>query len=465
MPTSTSLIRFLLVSSLLVPGLAAAEDDRPTLETKKRPISYIYTPGAAAPPGQQNVTSRIVYLHRCPEISGCSVRGGGTNDSRMDISTIAEGIRQLGEFSAGSESWSGIVDCVKTTFAPFNITITDVDPGTTTPHFEAMFGGKPSDIFDDPNGDYDNTIGLAPFDCGEIPNAIVYVFNQGADVNKNCWTAAQEIAHAFGLEHEFLQKDPLTYLDGDLPKRFRDVSAPCGEYASGTPACRCGSQMQNSYRDILALFGPGAPTPPDVLFKQLTDGKQVQPGFEVVIEALDDVRVEKVDLLIDGVMVGTSTMDIGDDFIIETPTLDLGAHTLEARATDVQGVVGTTTLNVTMGPPCTQAKGCTGDDVCVAGICVPGPDAAGGLGSICQKDTECLSHTCTDANEAHNYCTETCSQSMSGSCPSGFDCIEGGVCWPADDSGCCDSGRGAPHGPMLLGLGVALVLVRRRRKR
>src|SRR5690606_34079819 len=98
------------------------------------------------------------------------------------------------------------VACVKETFAPFDITITEQDPGDM-PHFEALFGGKPSDINDDPS--FGNTIGLSPFDCGEIPNSIVFIFDAtGPDPLTQCWTAAQEIAHSFGLEHLFLQKDP-----------------------------------------------------------------------------------------------------------------------------------------------------------------------------------------------------------------------------------------------------------------
>jgi hypothetical protein len=427
---------------------------------------YVRTPGAAVAPGTLGITSRIVYMHRCPMISGCSVRGGGTNDSRTDTSTIADGIRQLGEFAQGDEVWNNVMACVTKTFEPFNITITDVDPGNV-PHFENMVGGKATDISD--SSGLQNTLGLAPFDCGEIANAIVYTFDPGGNLSADrlCWTSAQEIAHAFGLSHEFLQKDPLTYLDGDLPKRFRDETAPCGEFEQ-FQRCDCGGATQNSYRKIVGLFGPGAPTPPEVAFKRLTDGKTVQPGFKAFIEALDDVRVEKVDLYVDGTLVGTATTQISDDFQIVTSDIAAGDHVLEARATDVQGVVGTATVSVVMGPPCKPDKGCTGKDVCVEGVCIPGPSEPGGLGSICQKDGECLSLQCADAGEAHKYCVETCSLNNADSCPGSFDCISGGgggVCWPSGDSGCCETGRGSAPGPLLLGLGVMLVVVGRRRKR
>jgi len=407
-------------------------------------------------------------MHRCPP-GGCTVNGGGVNDSRTNVSTIADGPRQLGEFTQGDTVWQATMDCVRETFAPFNITITDVDPGNV-PHFENMVGGRPTDITDDPS--LANAGGVAPFDCGEIPNAIVYTFDiYGPDFEHLCWTSAQEIAHAFGLEHEFLQKDPLTYLDGDLPKRFRDVDANCGEFAENNPGCRCRNK-QNTYRTIVTMFGEGAPVPPTAQFKYIAEGKTVQPGFVAVVEALDAVRVAKVDLYIDGTLVGTASTQIGDEFELETPTdLAQGPHTIEARATDVQDDVGTVSLTINMGPPCTAAKGCSGVDVCVSGVCVPGPEEPGGLGRQCQRETECISHLCVDAGEGKKYCADDCQLANPDSCPSDFECIAGGtdgVCYPSGDSGCCDTGverRGTKHGILLLGLGVALVLVRRRKRR
>lgn len=461
MSTPASLTRFVILGSLVASGLAAAEARRPAPQDKPVP-RYVRTPGAAVPPGTSAVTSRIVYLHRC-SIGSCNVRSG-PNDSRADTSTIADGIKQLTEFTHGDETWNAMVECVKTTFAPFNITITTQDPGTTTPHFENMIGGRISDLTSDP--DLQNSAGVAPFDCGEIPNAIVYTFdNSGPDYQKLCWTSAQEIAHAFGLEHMMLQKDPLTYLDGDLPKRFRDEAGQCGEYALAA-RCGCGGTTQNTYRRIVGMFGVGAPTPPDVLFKRPVEGKQVQPGFQAVIDAQDDVRVEKVDLYVDGVMIGTTSTPIAEVYEIATADIAPGEHTLEARATDVQGTVGTQTIAITMGPPCTPDKGCTGSDVCVSGVCIPGPEEPGGLGSICQSDTECLSHQCADAGESRKYCVEACAPSTANSCPGGFSCIQaggGGVCWP-ESGGCCDAG-GSGRGPILLGLGVMVALTARRRRR
>src|SRR6185503_16308159 len=97
--------------------------------------------------------------------------------------------------------------------------------------------------------------GVSPFSCGVINNAITFSFAniyQGY-IPEICWTVAQESAHAFGLDHEYLCEDPMTYrYDCDDRKWFRDVDAPCGEY--GGRECSCGGQTQNSFASIRAEF-------------------------------------------------------------------------------------------------------------------------------------------------------------------------------------------------------------------
>jgi len=426
---------------------------------------YIRIPRAASPPGPSSVaSSRIVYVKRC--IGSCSVYYDPVDDSRTGASSIAAmgGTRTIGPFTQSNEVWTQMLDCVKETFAPFDIQITDVRPAdTTTPHFLNIVGGKPTELH--PN--YTGAGGVAPFDCGEIPNAITYTFDvYGPDPLQLCWTVSQEVAHAFGLEHEFLQKDPMTYLSGDEPKRFRDVDAQCGELEVFSRCdCKQIGMPQNSYRHIVGMFGPGAPTPPELEIKNPVAGKKTQPGFTAVALALDDVRVERVEAYIDGVLVSTSMTPIFDYFELPTEDVGAGAHELEIKAFDVQGVEQSATLAFTQGPPCTPDSVCQGTDVCVDGVCIPGPDAEGGIGYICTTDNECLSHRCADAGEQYKRCVDECNLANADSCPSEFSCISAGadgVCWPTPSGGCCDAG-GAPQGPMLLAFGLGVLVLRRRR--
>ncbi|MBX3159146.1 MAG: hypothetical protein KF773_24470 [Deltaproteobacteria bacterium] len=444
-----------LVFAGLVSVTATARAERPL--PMKINIAPMPPPGLLqrAIPAPAEPSSRIVYMRRCP-LGGCIINPGG-EDSRNDQSSIAGAPRTISRFKQSDLVWDQLMSCMRATYAPFNVAITDIDPGNV-PHYEHVVGGNSSTEL---NPQLTGAGGVSPFTCGDIPNAMTFTFDvYGPDPEQLCWTAAQEVAHAFGLEHEINDKDPLTYLSGPLPKRFQPTDTPCGEFQARP--CDCGGLIQNSFRYILDMFGPGVPTPPQVTIKSPAAGKKVQPRFVVRVEAIDDTAVEKVELFIDGVK-GTESMKapyklIAPDGIAEGP------HTLEVRATDIQGTPASSTIDVVMGPPCTASKGCDGNDVCVMGVCLAGPGEPGGMGNFCQAPTECISNQCLADTTGNMYCVEGCDGS-SGSCPDGFSCLaSANVCWPAADSGCCQS-NGSATGPTLFGLGVLAALIRRRRAR
>jgi MYXO-CTERM domain-containing protein len=449
-------MRSILASLFVIAGMGAV-DAAPKPMVKWLPTAKPRIQGAPI----AAASSRILFVHRCPEGVGCPVFAGSVDDSRANISQILAGNTTIGAFTRGDEVWANVMACVRETYAPYNVVVTDVDPGGES-HFEVLVGGTSADF--GPGGE--GAGGLAPATCSEIPNAISYVFDVwGNNADVICSVVAQESAHAFGLEHEMLPEDPMTYLPGPDKKRFRAEDAPCGEFEQR--GCRCGGTTQNSYEHLVALFGPGAPVPPVVAIKSPATGKTVQPGFVTRIDATDEVKVIKVELLIDGLVVAEST---APPFKIVAPAdLAQGPHTIEARATDIQnGTATSTPVDVDLGPPCTASTGCEGDDVCVMGLCVVGPDAPGGLGTACQGSSECLSDNCVMDTGGAGYCVEACDLSA-GSCPSGFDCIAagtGGVCFPGPDAGCCDTGvRGtSPMGPVLLALGLGALVLRRRRR-
>ncbi len=62
-----------------------------------------------------------------------------------------------------------------------------------------------------------------------------------------------EIAHAYGLDHEYLCKDVMTYLRGCGSKSFVDAEAPCGE--SKKRHCEGGSPTQNSFKRLVDVLG------------------------------------------------------------------------------------------------------------------------------------------------------------------------------------------------------------------
>ena len=414
------------------------------------------------PPNPHAVSSRIIFVHRCGP-GGCTIRPGN-EDSRTDTSTIPSSQVTLDEFKQSTEVWDRMMACVRQTFAPFDVTITDVDPGNV-PHFENVVGGRGAQL----SPDFANAGGVSPFTCDEIPNAMSFTFDvYGPDPDQLCWTVSQEVAHSFGLDHEYNASDPLTYLNGGPSmKRFQATDSPCGEYQARSCDLKCPGTgpTQNSYEHILGFFGPGAVTPPTVKIKLPATGKKVTPGFRINATATDDVGIDRLELWIDGTNTGVTATT--PPYLLSAPLdLEEGVRAVEVIAYDVQSAPANASIEVTVGPPCTQSSGCSGTDACVMGVCLPGPEQPGGLGYSCNANTECLSNQCVSDSTGDRACVETCDLSPN-SCPESFECIPNGatgVCWSTGDGGCCDASGAGATGPVLIGLGLVAMLGRRRRR-
>lgn len=423
--------------------------------------------------------SNTIFLNRCT--GGCTVRQGAT-DSRADQSSIPEaGIVTLGALSADDATWNDIVSCMRDVFAPVNVEIVTDDPGTA-PHFEIMFGGQPGQM-----GLGERTAGVSPYNCGVayIPNSLVFVFDVFESAEDFCSTASQELAHSFRLDHVVEPSDPMSYAPYAGRRYFHDAALQCGsdcvdgKSAFGLPcagqahACytQCAGpypQTQNPVKVMRALFGTGAPTPPIMTITRPEDGAAVQPGFGVVAQISDDNGVELVELKIDGAVVATRTAS--GIYVFNAPSdIAEGAHVVEIVAHDRLGAATTRTLDVTVTPPCLVDADCaTPTDVCLAGRCVAGPDAAGGLGHACTDSAECESGACAIDGGGIAHCVEGCELGR-GQCPDNFGCLPSGddmgVCWPGYDDGTGDTGcNAAPGGQLALALGLAGFLARRRRR-
>jgi hypothetical protein len=158
-------------------------------------------------------------------------------------------------FSGGDAKWKSIIKCVKKQFAPFDVVVTDQRPADDN-FMMVVVGGKPADIG---VTDGHHVSGLAPFNGNVIPRAVVFGFSAAVDndVRALCETIAMEVAHAFGLDHEYLCKDVMTYLRGCGAKTFVDADAPCGEHKKR--ACEGGAPTQNSYRRLIEVLGAKQP--------------------------------------------------------------------------------------------------------------------------------------------------------------------------------------------------------------
>ncbi|HEX3762368.1 MAG TPA: MYXO-CTERM sorting domain-containing protein [Kofleriaceae bacterium] len=179
---------------------------------------------ATSPAAEQRAQSRVIYLNR----DGVLLRPGD-NDSTRQISSVVSVPTEIAGWDVDDDTWSDTVACIQDLYAAFDVTVTDEDPGAT-PHIEAVFGGSPGDV-----GLPDNVAGVSPFttDCAIIEGSIAFAFTDVLpdDPQTVCEVIGQEIAHSFGLDHEMLASDPMTYLAYDGNRRFRDRMVSCGEYA------------------------------------------------------------------------------------------------------------------------------------------------------------------------------------------------------------------------------------------
>lgn len=252
--------------------------------------SLMFAPGGAALP---------IYLNRHGGNYQC-----GDDDSSRNLSSVVCGsdAGDVGGFSGSLNQWTFVRDCVADLFAPFNVYVTDIEP-TSGDYVEAVVGGSPGQA-----GMPRGVGGVAPFSCDLIPNAVVYAFADvyGNDVQGICETVAQEVAHAFGLDHEFLCEDPMTYLGGCGAKSFQDTYAQCGEFEPRE--CSCGGTSQNSVQMMLERLGasdgsvpPPPPEdlePPVVAIVSPASGAILQASstISVVADASDDVGLTTVEL-------------------------------------------------------------------------------------------------------------------------------------------------------------------------
>jgi MYXO-CTERM domain-containing protein len=450
------------------------------------------TPAVRATPRAQ--VSQTLYLERCT--GGCVLQMGA-NDARANSTmllqvaraTVAEFATRQGRVGADADAeWGRIVQCMKDVYSPYDVVVTDVKPGADTGYHKAIIAGEPEDV-----GRSSDILGLAPLasDCSAIDNVISLTFanahaspNVTARVQSICWTAAQESAHAFGLDHEyaFLDgnrsacTDPMTYrTDCGGEKFFRDEAASCGENV--VRACRCGNS-QNSHAKLLSVFGPGTPItrkPTAMLVAPVADDDLL--GTEVVAMAGAQRGVARVELHFNGfkwaeapgTAFGPSGQPDPSMYKIAVP-LDLpdGIIDVQVVAVDDLGAATTSELvTVTRGDPCTTAATCATGQRCDAGRCLW--DApAGELGERCTYPQFCKTGVC-DGEVDDQICTQRCRPDDADACPAGLACVAAGetsdICVPVASGGCCRVDRGDP-GWAYFGIGAAVLAfaIRKRRR-
>jgi MYXO-CTERM domain-containing protein len=418
------------------------------------------TPGPE--PGLTGVINRrTLYFNHL----GADLTPGDDNSSLNTSSIIGEVPRRIPAWSVSEANWELFMACSRRIWAPFNVIVTDQDPGTLA-HIEVIIGGAASDA-----GAFDAG-GMSPPTCGIIERSIVFVFPEdlGNSPIYLCSAAAQEIAHSFSLDHAMSCDDPMTYLEHCGTMAFRDRDAPCGEQQER--ACKCDrGPTQNSYQMLLERAGVNDLEPPTVAVTSPADGAVITPQGEFLVEVTDNNEVVQVQLWADGTYHGA---DDQAPWAVraEAPGLPPGHHEIQIRVSDQSGNEALASLTVTVEAECDEATqtGCAEGESCAEGLCKLA------MGAACDSPEECASGLCVSTGGFDRVCSQSCSGASA--CPEGFTCQDTGAsgdkCLPGADSGGGGCGcvvGGTPDSPsetlaFLAGSGLVLgALLRRRRAR
>lgn len=411
--------------------------------------------------------SRVIYLNNCKP-NGCQIKAGYDN-ATTNTSSVPNNNTTIAAFTGTDAVWQQVVQCVRQTYADFDVEIVTERPASGNYHM-AIVAGTPQQA-----GMGNGVLGVSPFSCGYISNAVSYTFANliPSDVAEMCWTISQETAHSWGLDHKYDNRDPMTYLSGGPAiKRFQNEAGSCGEYSARQ--CQCsyqgtGNATMNSYQVIMNTFGSSAPdtVAPTVNITYPTEGVQVTAGFPVRADIMDDRVIEKAEFYLNGMLIGERTES---PWSWAAPTsLGQGKHKVEVIATDRGGNTAKGIVNVQFGTVCQAATDCTtAGNVCIDGRCTVGPGMPGGLGTACTGNGDCASNQCGSDAEGNSYCVEACDLAADA-CPSDFSCTDtgngAGVCWPGgDDGGGCSTSTSGSGSAFVLLLGLTALFVTRRRR-
>jgi hypothetical protein len=433
-------ILLVVCSSFVVAGTARAEDRFPSGPVSlpgPRDIVVDVGPHEAtlvAPEEYLKHGSKILFINRC---EGGETISRGFNDSRTNRSSIVPSTINFPAYPYGEASWQQVMQDVRDIMAPYDVAVTDIDPGSVS-HFEIIACGT--------SFRGENVLGVAPSGCSVVENAIGFAFAEehGDSPRDLAETIAHEAAHTWTMPHLYDCEDPMTYLGGCGNKYFQDTDLSCAGLDGNDwvkTSCGCGGSTRNSHEVLLSVFGPSEPTPPAVEILEPVAGATVQGGFVVRPEISDEQGVASASLYVDGSLVLTLTQS---PFVFNGPAeLTDGSHTVEVRASDRLGATGSASITVVRGDP-------------------PPGGTPGALGGTCAGNQDCFSGMCASSGDV-----QICTQPCDSDCPAGFACLAAGdsnVCWPSEsgEGGGCSTGGGGGEGPLaLVGLALMLGFVRR----
>lgn len=273
--------------------LALAELVSPPPKTTAAPIELSTPPLPLAPRpdvprAPRRGTPEILYIN----FDGAVLQAGCGNDSRYDCSTLAglfDGY--VGPFTGNLNQRMAILQATRKAVADFGIRVVVDRPPDDQDYTMVLYGDLGQQSF----------AGVAPYiDCGDVHPRDTS-FSQGfPGSNTGSTVILQEAAHTWGLEHvdsEFDILNPFkaagnhqSFLDQCLPIVANTELEPTAGSCNQIHTMFCEAGFQNSYREMLYLFGPTVPDvqPPTLDLYYPVDGDTFI--FPVDLPLLGDIE-------------------------------------------------------------------------------------------------------------------------------------------------------------------------------
>jgi hypothetical protein len=286
----------LVVPSHAVPGAGPAPLDPPPGLPLTDPAHEPLQMGLGHEPDVQAAFNSPTLLF--VNFDGPFMNGGCGNDSHADCSTIFPNV-QFEPFPGTDATKAAVVQATREDVVDFGVIVVGERPPMDNPYAMVVVGlpvgGLPGGIG-----------GVAPgIDCGNTdPNLTSFSFLVNSGPNVQATVIHQEAAHTWGLEHVDDDTDNLFPTTGGVTDpKYQDTCSqvvanvdldPIGASCNAVHTMFCPANQQNSYQEMLLLFGPPIPdtAAPSVVIVSPTEGQVLDyaEDFDLTVTLDDDRR-------------------------------------------------------------------------------------------------------------------------------------------------------------------------------
>ena len=234
----------------------------------------------------QRLGAKILFVN----FDGAQMNGGCGNDPHNDCSQIFNGV--VLPYSGDEAKRASVIQVIRSRVEDFGITVTNLRPDG---------GDYDMEMVGNWQGESPGFAGIAPnIDCFDSDGGEVsFTLESAQTADGIAEIVLQEAAHTWGLEHVNVQTDLLYPTTSGSNKTFND---DCGKIVSDTMLnesngyCNnvhtnfCDSGWQNSYQELLLVFGESTPdtVAPTVEIVEPADGSSNEGTFQLVIHIADD---------------------------------------------------------------------------------------------------------------------------------------------------------------------------------